>query len=101
MGGLKVVGLISRNRVLIFNEHIIVGEYFPLEKYTIIFTPGEAYVYNSLLEVNETERWVRQEVKIYVTPFDKYNNYIDASIYKNVSLYQINYSNGKETNQVI
>ena len=86
-GGLKVLRLISRNRVLIFNEHIIVGEYFPLEKYTIIFTPGEAYADKSLLEVNEIERWVRQEVKIYVTPFDKYNNYIDASIYKNVSPY--------------
>ena len=101
MGGLKFVGLISRNRELIFNEHIVFGAYFPLEKYSIIFTPGAAYADNSLLEVSDTERWVGQEVKIYVTPFDKYNNYIDASIYKDVSPYQIKYSNEKEANQVI
>ena len=83
------------------NEHIVVGAYFPLEKYTIIFTPGAAYAENSLLEVSDTEIWVGEEVKIYVTPFDKYNNYIDASIYKDVSPYQIKYSNEKEANQVI
>ena len=67
----------------------------PQKKYSIIFTPGTVYADNRLFEVNETERWVRQEVKIYVIQFDKYNNYIDASIYKDVSHYQIKYSNEK------
>ena len=97
-----------RHSVQAIGEIIIICQWtyysrwvFPLEKYTIIFTPETAYTDNRLLEVNETERWVRQEVKIYVTPFDKYNNIIDASIYKDVSPYQIKYSNEKEANQVI
>ena len=82
-------------------EHVVVGAYFPLEKYTIIFTPGKANAENSLLEVSHTERWVGEELKIFITPYDKYNNLIDASIYKDESPYQVKYSNDREKNQVI
>ena len=82
-------------------EHIVVGKYFQLDQYSIIFTPGAPNADNSLLEVSDTDVWVGQEVKIYITPYDKYNNYIDASAYKDVSPYQVKYSNEKETNKVI
>ena len=83
-------------------EHNLVGAYFPLELYTIIFTPGKANADNSLLEVSHPERWVGEEVKIYITPFDQFNNYIDPSIrYKDDSPYQVKYSNDIEKNQVI
>ena len=83
-------------------EHNVVGKYFPLELYTIIFTPGKANADNSLLEVSHTERWVGEEVKIYITPYDQFNNYIDPIIrYKDESPYQVKYSNDVEKNQVI
>jgi len=82
-------------------EHVVVGAYFPLDKYTIIFTPGKANAENSLLEVSHTERWVGEELEIYITPYDKYNNLIDASIYKDESPFQVKYSNDREKNQVI
>ena len=83
-------------------EHNVVGAYFPYELYTIIFTPGKANADNSLLDVSHTERWVGEEVKIFITPFDQFNNYIDPIIrYKDDSPYQIKYSNNVEKNKVI
>ena len=83
-------------------EHNVVGAYFPMELYTIIFNPGKANADNSLLEVSHTERWVGEEVKIYITPYDQFNNYIDPMIrYKDDSPFQVKYSNDVEKNQVI
>ena len=83
-------------------EHNVVGAYFPLELYTIIFTPGKANPDNSLLDISHTERWVGEEVKIFITPYDQFNNYIDPLIrYKDQSPYQVKYSNDVEKNQVI
>ena len=82
-------------------EHIVVGAYFPLEKYSIVFTPGEAYADNCKLEVSHTERYVGEEVKIYITAYDKYNNYIDSSKYKDSSPFQVKYANEGNTLKVI
>ena len=82
-------------------EHIVVGAYFPLEKYTIIFTPGSANADNSELEVSDTEKFVGETVKIFITPKDKYNNYIDAYQYKDNSPYQIKYTNEADTTRII
>ena len=82
-------------------EHIVVGAYFPLEKYSIIFTPGKENADNSELDVSHRERWVDEEVYIYITPYDKYNNYIDAIRYKDTSPYQVKYTNEGETTKVI
>ena len=82
-------------------EHVVVGAYFPLEKYTIIFTPGTEDADNSELDVSHTERWVGEEAKIFITPYDKYNNYIDASRYEKTSPYQVKYSNEGESKKLI
>ena len=83
-------------------EHSVVGGYFPLELYTIIFTPGKANADNSLLYVSHTERMVGEDVKIYITPYDQFNNYIEPTIrYKDESPYQVKYSNDVEKNKVI
>ena len=82
------------------NEHLVTGLYFP-NKYNIIFTHGEPDADNSLLEVSKKEAWVAEEVKIYITPYDKYNNYIDASEYKDISPYQVKYTNEGNTTKVI
>jgi len=74
-------------------EHVCTGLYFPLDKYTILFTHGEPDADNSIVDVSHTERYVGEEVKVYITPYDKYNNYIDAMEYKDVSPYQVKYSN--------
>ena len=73
-----------------------------MELYTIIFTPGKANADNSLLDESHTERMVGEDVKIYITPYDQFNNYIDPIIrYKDESPYQVKYSNDFEKNQVI
>ena len=82
-------------------EHYVVGKYFPLEKYTIIFTPGEPNADNSELEVSDTEKYVGETVKIFITPKDRYNNIIDASQFKDVSPYQVKYTNKADTTRVI
>ena len=74
-------------------EHVVQGAYFPLEKYNILFTPGRPDADNSLLEVSHTERYAGEEAKIYITPYDKYNNYIDAMKYKVDNPYEANYTN--------
>jgi hypothetical protein len=72
---------------------VVQGAYFPLEKYNILFTPGKPDADNSLLEVSHTERYAGEEAKIYITPYDKYNNYIDAMKYKVENPYEANYTN--------
>ena len=71
--------------------------YFPLEKYTILFTPGEANADNSELEVSDTEVFVGDPIKAFITPRDKYNNLIDANRYKDESPFQVKYTDGDET----
>ena len=78
-------------------EHVVVGKYFPLEKYTILFTPGEANADNSELEVSDTEVFVGDPIKAFITPRDKYNNLIDANRYKDESPFQVKYTDGDET----
>ena len=82
-------------------EHTVVGAYFPLKQYNIVFTHGQPSADNSLLDVSHTERYVGEEVKIYITPYDKYNNYIDASEYKTTSPYQVKYTNEGNVTKVI
>ena len=82
-------------------EHLVTGLYFE-KSYTIIFTPGYPNADNSELEVNETEIYAGQEIRIYITPYDKYHNYIDASQYSEISPYQVKYVNeGSTTVNVI
>ena len=83
------------------DKHVVVGTYFPLEQYFIVFTPGEADADNSLLEVSHTERYVGEPVKIFITPYDKYNNYIDAMRYKDETPYQVKYTNEGDPLKVI
>ena len=73
-------------------EHIVTGKYFPLEKYNILFTPGAPNAENSELEVSKTEAWVGEEIKVYITAYDKYNNYIDAKRFEKESPYQVKYT---------
>ena len=82
------------------NKHVVTGLYFP-DKYNILFTHGEPNADNSLLEVSKTEAWVGEEVKIYITPYDKYNNYIDAMEYADISPYQVKYTNAGSKTKVI
>ena len=82
-------------------EHLVTGLYFE-KSYTIIFTPGYPNADNSELEVSETEIYAGQEIRIYITPYDKYHNYIDASQYSEISPYQVKYVNeGSTTVNVI
>ena len=82
-------------------EHTVTGKYFPMS-YSIIFTPGAPYAGNSELEVSKTEVYAGEEIKIYITPYDKYNNYIDARQYAETSPYQVKYVNeGSITVKVI
>ena len=75
-------------------NHMIVGALFPLKNYTITFTPGKPSADNSLLQVSEKEAFVGESVKIYITPYDKYSNLIDAKecLEKNYA-YQVKYTN--------
>ena len=80
--------------------HTLTGQYFPKD-YQITFTHGQPDADMSILEVSKTEAWVAEEIKIYITPYDKYNNYIDANEYKTTSPYQVKYSNDGSAIQVI
>ena len=82
-------------------EHAVTGLYFPLEKYKIIFTHGAPDADNSLLEVSKTEALVGEPVKVYITPYDKYNNYIDANEFAETSPYQVKYTSPGNTTKVI
>ena len=73
-------------------EHIVTGKYFPLDKYKIIFTPGAPNADNSELEVSKTEAFAGEEIRVFITPYDKYNNYIDAKQFENESPYQVKYT---------
>ena len=82
-------------------EHMVLGSLLPLSNYSIIFTHGEACADNSLLEVSKKEAFVGETVKIYITPYDKYFNLIDAKEYETTSPYQVKYTNYGETTKVI
>ena len=82
-------------------EHIINGALFPLSDYIITFTHGEPNPDNSLLEVSKKEAWVEEKIKIYITPYDKYFNLIDANEYQKNSPYQIKYGNDEYNIKVI
>ena len=82
------------------NKHVVTGLYFP-NKYNILFTHGQPWADNSLLEVSKTEAWVGEEVKIYITPYDRYNNYIDATEFAETSPYQVKYTNAGSKTKVI
>ena len=82
-------------------EHILVGALLPLESYTIKFTHGVANADNSILEVSQKEALAGQTVEIYITPYDKYFNLIDAKEYLNASPYQVKYTNNGDATKVI
>ena len=83
-------------------EHTVTGLYFPEKAYTITFTPGSPDADNSETEVSKTEIYAGEEIRIYITPYDKYRNYIDASQYEETSPYQVKYVNeGSTTIHVI
>ena len=82
-------------------EHIIVGALLPLSNYTITFTHGEPSADNSILEVSTKEAYVGETIKIYITPYDKYFNLIDANEYKETSPYQVKYTSEGSTTKVI
>ena len=82
-------------------EHIVVGAFFPLTNYTITFTHGEPSADNSILEVSQKEAFVGETIKIYITPYDKYSNLIDANEYKDISPYQVKYTNEGNTTKII
>jgi len=82
-------------------EHIVVGSFFPLTNYTITFTHGEPSADNSILEVSKKEATVGETIKIYITPYDKYSNLIDANEYKDISPYQVKYTNEGNTTKII
>ena len=82
-------------------EHNVVGALLPLKQYNIKFTHGAPFAANSILEVSKNEAWVGEKVKIYITPYDKYFNLIDANEYKKVSPYQMKYSNNGNNTRVI
>ena len=77
-------------------EHIIQGKFLP-DNYTITFIPGNPNAENSLLSVSEKEAWVEQIIKIYITPYDKYFNLIDAKKFEKQSPFNVKFtSEGKE-----
>ena len=73
-------------------EHILTGDLFPLDKYTITFVHGPPYASNCLLEVDKTKIYAGDTVKGLITLYDKYHNYIDASEYKTNSPFTVNYN---------
>ena len=81
-------------------EHNIVGALLPLKQYSIKFTHGVPCAANSILEASKTEAWVAETVKIYITPYDKYFNLIDADEFKKTSPYQIQYTNHGSSNKL-
>ena len=74
-------------------EHIVAGALLPLANYYITFTHGEPSADNSILEVSKKVARVGEIVNIYITPYDKYFNLIDANEYKEISPYQVKYTN--------
>ncbi len=93
--GVIIISLISTYA----GKHTVVGAYFP-QNYNIQFTHGVPDD-NSLLEVSHTERIAGEDVKIYITPYDQYNNYIDAIELKDKNPYQTKYTNEGSNNELL
>ena len=93
--GVIIISLISTYA----GKHTVVGVYFP-QNYNIQFTHGVPDD-NSLLEVSHTERIAGENVKIYITPYDQYNNYIDAIELKDKNPYQTKYTNEGSNNELL
>ena len=78
-------------------EHLVTGRYFPEPKtFSITFYPGAPSADNSELELSKTEAIAGEDVKVYIYPYDTYNNYIDAYRFESESPYQIKYTEGGE-----
>ena len=80
--------LLQENGTVIINlnitlagKYILSGKYFPLKTYNINFIPGEPSE-KSILEVDKTVIKAGEKVTVYIIPYDKYENLIDANIYK-------------------
>ena len=82
-------------------DHVVSGLLLPLPQYSIKFTHGRPNPENSILEVGQKEAWVAEKINIYITPYDKYFNLIDANEYAKTSPYQVKYTNGGNTIKVI
>ncbi|MBR3661202.1 MAG: hypothetical protein IKN63_04835, partial [Bacilli bacterium] len=82
-------------------EHTLTGALLPLENYNIIFTHGAPSADNSILEVSKKVATAGETIYIYITPYDKYSNLIDANEYKDTSPYQVKYISEGETTKVI
>ena len=74
----------------------LIGKYFPLEIYYVTFIPSDP-TEKSILEVDKTVITAGEIVTIYIIPYDKYENLIDAKKFKdsNPNPFNIIYKNGK------
>ena len=70
--------------------------YFQKETYYYVnFVPGELSD-KSILEVDKTVITVGENVTIYIIPYDKYENLINATLYKHSNIsFEVSYNNGK------
>ena len=83
-------------------EHLVTGRYFPEPTtFSIMFYPGAPSADNSELELSKTEALAGEDVKIYIYPYDAYNNYIDADRFESNSPYQIKYTEGGELKIIV
>ena len=64
------LGVIIRLKSTLADKHLVVGAYFPLEQYYIVFTPDEDDADDSILEIGHTERFVGEPAKIFITHYD-------------------------------
>ena len=83
-------------------EHLVTGRYFPEPKtFSITFIPGAPSADNSELEISKNEAFAGENVKVFIYPYDTYNNYIDANRFKSSSPYQIKYTEGGELKVIV
>ena len=73
--------IIDLNTTLV-GKYKLNGKYFPLETYYITFIPGKASS-KSILEVDKTVITAGETLTVYIIPYDKYENLIDANKYIN------------------
>ena len=71
----------------------LTSKYFQLKAYYVTFVPGEPGE-KSILEVDKTVVSAGEIVTVYIIPYDKYENLIDATAYKNSNSnpYKVNYN---------
>ena len=74
-------------------KHKLIINYFQQETYYVNFIPGKPSE-KSILEIDKNVITVGEIVTVYIIPYDKYENLIDAKIYENSNnLFNVSYSN--------